>query len=149
MTKHARESISDLQFTGSYRVPFQFSPYLRERLPVGSFVRASSGVTVPSPLILVSVSNTLYSTTSAIAEAAPAVGSRPGGSSVMPNTSASFLGCAHAGTAAVAFVYHLANLGYSHVLGEAELAVTGPGTEMVAVRAAVRVLGSLAEDQRD
>lgn len=46
MTAEAREGLSDLQFTGSYRVPFQYSPYLRERLKVGSFLEASSGVTV-------------------------------------------------------------------------------------------------------
>ena len=46
LTAQAREGISDLQFTGSYRVPFQYSPYLREHLKTGSFLRASSGVTV-------------------------------------------------------------------------------------------------------
>ena len=46
MTAQAREGISDLQFTSSYRVPFQYSPHLREHLKVGSFLRASSGVTV-------------------------------------------------------------------------------------------------------
>jgi glutamate-1-semialdehyde 2,1-aminomutase len=46
LTKQAREGISDLQFTGSYRVPFQFSPYLREHLSVGSFVKSTSGVTL-------------------------------------------------------------------------------------------------------
>ena len=46
MTASAREGIADLQFTGSYRVPFQYSPYLRQHLKSGSFVRASSGVTV-------------------------------------------------------------------------------------------------------
>jgi glutamate-1-semialdehyde 2,1-aminomutase len=46
MTERAREGISDLQFTSNYRVPFQYSPYLREHLKSGSFVRASSGVTV-------------------------------------------------------------------------------------------------------
>ncbi len=45
MTADAREVISDLQFTGSYRVPFQYSPYLREHLKVGAFLQASSGVT--------------------------------------------------------------------------------------------------------
>lgn len=45
-TAQAREGLSDLQFTGSYRVPFQYSPYLRERLKIGGFLRASSGVTV-------------------------------------------------------------------------------------------------------
>ncbi len=46
MTANAREGIADLQFTGSYRVPFQYSPYLRRHLKSGSFLRASSGVTV-------------------------------------------------------------------------------------------------------
>ncbi len=45
-TAQAREVLPDLQFTGSYRVPFQYSAYLRERLKVGGFLRASSGVTV-------------------------------------------------------------------------------------------------------
>ena len=45
-TAEAREGISDLQFTGSYRVPFQYSPYAREHLKVGAFLNASSGVTV-------------------------------------------------------------------------------------------------------
>ena len=46
MTAQAREGLSDLQFTGSYRVPFQYSPYLREHLKIGGFVQSSSGVTV-------------------------------------------------------------------------------------------------------
>jgi glutamate-1-semialdehyde 2,1-aminomutase len=46
MTKQARPAISDLQFTGAYRVPFQFSPYLRERLSLGSFVQRSDGITI-------------------------------------------------------------------------------------------------------
>ena len=46
VTARARQTISDLQFTGAYRVPFQFSPYLREHLKIGGFVQASSGVTV-------------------------------------------------------------------------------------------------------
>ncbi len=46
LTGLARGGISDLQFTASYRVPFQYSPYVRERLKVGAFVTASSGVTV-------------------------------------------------------------------------------------------------------
>jgi glutamate-1-semialdehyde 2,1-aminomutase len=45
-TALAREGISDLQFTGSYRVPFQYSPFVREHLKVGAFLNASSGVTV-------------------------------------------------------------------------------------------------------
>jgi glutamate-1-semialdehyde 2,1-aminomutase len=46
MTAQAREGIADLQFTGSYRVPFQYSPYLRQHLKTGSFLSHSSGVTV-------------------------------------------------------------------------------------------------------
>ena len=45
-TDAARSGISDLQFTGSYRVPFQYSPYLRSRLKTGSFLREAEGVTV-------------------------------------------------------------------------------------------------------
>jgi glutamate-1-semialdehyde 2,1-aminomutase len=44
MTERARESISDLRFTGSYRVPFQYVPLLREYLQVGAFVGAAEGV---------------------------------------------------------------------------------------------------------
>ncbi len=44
LTQQARKRIADLQFTGSYRVPFQFSPYLRQHLAVGAFYEASSGV---------------------------------------------------------------------------------------------------------
>ena len=46
LTAQASSGISDLQFTGSYRVPFQYSPYLRQRLKTGSFLQSSSGVTV-------------------------------------------------------------------------------------------------------
>jgi glutamate-1-semialdehyde 2,1-aminomutase len=46
LTQEAAQSISDLQFTGAYRVPYQFSPYLRSRLKSGSFVGASEGVSV-------------------------------------------------------------------------------------------------------
>jgi glutamate-1-semialdehyde 2,1-aminomutase len=46
MTRHARESISDLQFTSAYRVPFQFSKHLREHIAVGGFVQRSDGVTL-------------------------------------------------------------------------------------------------------
>ena len=44
--KQARESVSDLQFTSAYRVPFQFSRRVREALPAGSFVRSVQGTTV-------------------------------------------------------------------------------------------------------
>ncbi|WCT72268.1 aminotransferase class III-fold pyridoxal phosphate-dependent enzyme [Sphingomonas naphthae] len=46
LTARTREGLSDLQFTGSYRVPFQFSRIVRERLGVGAFVESSAGVTV-------------------------------------------------------------------------------------------------------
>jgi glutamate-1-semialdehyde 2,1-aminomutase len=42
----AAEGISDLQFTASYRVPFQFSRYVRERLKGGGFLQSSAGVKV-------------------------------------------------------------------------------------------------------
>jgi glutamate-1-semialdehyde 2,1-aminomutase len=45
-TDEARVGISDLQFTGAYRVPFQYSAYLRQHLRVGAFLSASEGVTV-------------------------------------------------------------------------------------------------------
>ncbi|KQN81415.1 glutamate-1-semialdehyde 2,1-aminomutase [Sphingomonas sp. Leaf67] len=44
-TKELREGLSDLQFTGRYRVPFQFSRLVRERLATGAFYQSSSGVT--------------------------------------------------------------------------------------------------------
>ncbi|MFM9914507.1 MAG: aminotransferase class III-fold pyridoxal phosphate-dependent enzyme [Rhizobacter sp.] len=46
MTARARDGVSDLQFTSSYRVPFQYSPYLRKHLRTGSFLKAAHGVTV-------------------------------------------------------------------------------------------------------
>jgi glutamate-1-semialdehyde 2,1-aminomutase len=46
LTREAMARISDLQFTEAYRVPFQFSPYVRRHLPIGAFVMSSSGVTV-------------------------------------------------------------------------------------------------------
>src|SRR5262249_35359058 len=42
----AEPGISDLQFTSAYRVPFQFSRYVRGRLKMGAFVQSSSGVTL-------------------------------------------------------------------------------------------------------
>jgi glutamate-1-semialdehyde 2,1-aminomutase len=44
LTAEATGMISDLQFTETYRVPFQFSRYVRLRLPVGAFLESSSGV---------------------------------------------------------------------------------------------------------
>ncbi len=46
LTAEAGESISDLQFTGSYRVPFQFSRFVQQHLKGGSFLQASSGAQV-------------------------------------------------------------------------------------------------------
>ena len=45
-TAEATPFISDLQFTESYRVPFQFSPRVQRQLPAGSFVESSDGVQV-------------------------------------------------------------------------------------------------------
>lgn len=46
LTSDLESSISDLQFTSNYRVPFQFSRIAREHLNAGSFVTESSGVCV-------------------------------------------------------------------------------------------------------
>lgn len=46
MTAEAAEVISDLNFTESYRVPFQFSRLVRENLSAGAFMESSAGVTV-------------------------------------------------------------------------------------------------------
>jgi glutamate-1-semialdehyde 2,1-aminomutase len=45
-TSEAAKQISDLQFTASYRVPFQYSRLVRENLGAGTFMQSSSGVTV-------------------------------------------------------------------------------------------------------
>ncbi len=45
-TKRTREGLSDLQFTAKYRVPFQFSAIVREKLPSGTFVQSSHGVKI-------------------------------------------------------------------------------------------------------
>jgi glutamate-1-semialdehyde 2,1-aminomutase len=45
-TTEASESISDLQFTSAYRVPFQFAGKVTTELPAPAFVRSSDGVTV-------------------------------------------------------------------------------------------------------
>ncbi len=45
-TAQARSAVSDLQFTSRYRVPFQFSPLVRQQLGAGAFLRASHGVQV-------------------------------------------------------------------------------------------------------
>ena len=45
-TTAARADISDMQFIAAYRVPFQFSPLVREHLKVGSFLQSAQGVQV-------------------------------------------------------------------------------------------------------
>ncbi len=45
-TTDAADSVSDLQFTDAYRVPFQFSRFVRRHLRAGAFLQSSSGVTV-------------------------------------------------------------------------------------------------------
>jgi glutamate-1-semialdehyde 2,1-aminomutase len=45
-TAEVAPSISDLQFTGAYRVPFQFSRFVRKHLTAGVFLKSSAGVTL-------------------------------------------------------------------------------------------------------
>ena len=45
-TAEAAESLSDLQFTSAYRVPFQYRRVVRAHLPSASFVESSRGVTL-------------------------------------------------------------------------------------------------------
>jgi glutamate-1-semialdehyde 2,1-aminomutase len=45
LTAEIAESVSDLQFTSAYRVPFQYSRFVRQHLKGGSVVQSSSGVT--------------------------------------------------------------------------------------------------------
>jgi glutamate-1-semialdehyde 2,1-aminomutase len=45
-TAEAASGLSDLQFISAYRVPFQYSRYVRQHLSAGSFLESSSGVTV-------------------------------------------------------------------------------------------------------
>jgi glutamate-1-semialdehyde 2,1-aminomutase len=45
-TAEVAPGISDLQFTGAYRVPFQFSRFVRAHLTAGAFVQSSAGVTL-------------------------------------------------------------------------------------------------------
>ncbi len=49
LTENIQESISDLQFTSAYRVPFQYRRLVRENLTAGSFLHSSSGVTLTDP----------------------------------------------------------------------------------------------------
>ena len=46
LTRQVESSVSDLQFTARYRVPFQFSRVVREHLRTGAFLESSAGVTV-------------------------------------------------------------------------------------------------------
>ena len=46
VTREARPMLSDLQFTGSYRVPFPFGPRVREVLGTGAFLQCSEGPVV-------------------------------------------------------------------------------------------------------
>ncbi|MGB6452778.1 MAG: aminotransferase class III-fold pyridoxal phosphate-dependent enzyme [Steroidobacteraceae bacterium] len=46
LTAEVEGTISDLQFTARYRVPFQFSRIAREHLGLGAFVESSDGVAV-------------------------------------------------------------------------------------------------------
>jgi glutamate-1-semialdehyde 2,1-aminomutase len=46
LTAEIAGGVSDLQFTSRYRVPFQFSAYVRRHFKSGSFLDSSSGVTV-------------------------------------------------------------------------------------------------------
>ena len=46
MTAEAASRISDLQFTESYRVPFQYSRLVRENLATSAFMQSSAGVTL-------------------------------------------------------------------------------------------------------
>src|SRR5262245_1211470 len=45
-TAEVADGISDLQFTDRYRVPFQYSRFVRRHLPLGSFLQSSAGVMV-------------------------------------------------------------------------------------------------------
>ncbi len=46
LSAEAAEGLPDLQFTGSYRVPFQYSTLLRQHLKVASFMQSAEGVTL-------------------------------------------------------------------------------------------------------
>ncbi len=45
-TAEVIDSISDLQFTETYRVPFQYSRFVGRHLKIGTFVQSTEGVTV-------------------------------------------------------------------------------------------------------
>ena len=46
LTAEVSDSVSDLQFTSRYRVPFQFSGLVRRTFRSGTFVQSSAGVKV-------------------------------------------------------------------------------------------------------
>ncbi len=46
LTSAVIDGISDLQFTSRYRVPFQFSRFVRDHFKAGAFVESSSGVSI-------------------------------------------------------------------------------------------------------
>jgi len=46
LTAEVASRISDVQFTDAYRVPFQYSRYVRRHLRIGTFLQSSAGVTV-------------------------------------------------------------------------------------------------------
>jgi glutamate-1-semialdehyde 2,1-aminomutase len=46
LTAEAQSALSDLQFTSRYRVPFQYSEFLRRHLKTGVFLQSSEGVSV-------------------------------------------------------------------------------------------------------
>ncbi|MGH8584293.1 MAG: aminotransferase class III-fold pyridoxal phosphate-dependent enzyme, partial [Gammaproteobacteria bacterium] len=46
LTAEVERSLSDLQFIGSYRVPFQYSRYVQQHLQPGAFLASSVGVTL-------------------------------------------------------------------------------------------------------
>src|SRR5215831_5481137 len=46
LTREVESGVSDLQFTASYRVPFQYSKFVRKNLAAGAFVSSTAGVQV-------------------------------------------------------------------------------------------------------
>ena len=46
LTAETRASVSDLQFTSAYRVPFQYRHLVRKHLATGAFLQSSAGITV-------------------------------------------------------------------------------------------------------
>jgi glutamate-1-semialdehyde 2,1-aminomutase len=46
LTATVIDAISDLKFTSRYRIPFQFSRFVREHMKIGAFVESTSGVTI-------------------------------------------------------------------------------------------------------